>query len=246
MITEQQARQTIPRVLRALEQAYAEPPPNEEGDALEMSVRLILHEDSSEKAVSAAMRRIDLQFVDWNEVRVSTPYQVSRAISATGDAEAKAVQLLALLQAVFRERNEVSLDFLREGSAADARTFLEGIPELGPVLAGKLAMLVFGHPSVVVTPEVARVSLRLDWIREDYDADQILRRLERLVTRSAMRGLYHTFREHARKVCQAQDPKCKRCPVLRHCPFGREATKRSQTASADSKRKKGKSGSKAK
>ena len=224
MISERQARKTIPRVLSSLEKKHGEPPPLPDGDALEMAIRIVLHEDSSEKAVAAAMRNLQRDFVDWNEVRVSTPFQVARSIDSNGDAEGKAKELQALLRGVFQARNDVSLEFLREASASEALEFFQNISELGPVLTGKIMMLVLGHASIIVSPEVVRVCSRLDWVREDYDEVQVQKRLERLVTKSSMYLLYHVCKEHARKICQAQNPKCKRCPVLKHCPYGRAAT----------------------
>jgi len=231
VITEQQARQTIPRVIRALVQAYGEPPELDEGDALDMSLRTILHEYSSERAASAGMRGLQEEFVDWNELRVSTPHQLARAIDLGENSETAAEVVLDLLRAVFGERNEMSLEFLREASASDARSFLDGIPKLGPILTAKILLLVIGQPSIVATTDVSRVCLRLEWIREDYDVTQTQRRLERLVTKSLMPALYHAFREHGRKTCLTHTPRCKSCPILRHCPFGREATKRKKPAS---------------
>ena len=240
MISEQQARQSIPRVLKALAQKYGEPPEPPEGDALDLCVRTILHHESSEKAVAAAMRRFERDFVDWNEVRVSTPHQVGLAIDAAGKGEDKARALLALLQGIFQARNEMSLEFLREAGSGEARETLEGIPELGPILASKLLLLVFGHACIVVTPEVTRVAVRLDWAREDYDAVQTQRRLERLVPKASMALLHHAFREHAHRLCQAQTPKCKKCPVLRHCPFGRASAKSKSPTRKSKTRKKSK------
>lgn len=236
MISEREARKTIPRVLRALEKKHGEPPPLSDGDALEMAIRVVLHEDRSEKAAASAIRNLQRDFADWNEVRVSTPYQVATAIDSNGEAETKALEVQALLSAAFSVRNEISLEFLREASAAEAAEFFEEISELGPVLTGKILMLVLGHSSIIVSPEVIRVCQRLDWIREDYDDVQIQKRLERLVPKSAMYQLYHVCREHARKICQAQDPKCRGCPVLKFCPFGREATRTRKSAGAAKKK----------
>jgi endonuclease-3 len=230
VISEQQGRQGIPRIVRALTQTYGEPPRLSEGDALDLAVHVILRDGISERAAETALARLRQDFVDWNEVRVSTPHQVVRALGDPQGGLERARAILGLLRAVFRRQNEMSMAFLREAGAAEARSFFETVPELGPVLSAKMLMLVLGHPSVIVTPEVARVCQRLELVREDYDKSQIERRLERLVARNLMPELYHVFQEHARRACLAQDPRCKGCPILKQCAFGREAIKTARQA----------------
>ena len=236
MISEQQARQVVPRVVRSLEQAYGPPAPPEEGEALAAAVRAVLQEYVSDRNASAAMHNFTDGFVDWNEVRVSTAYQVSEAIGGGEAAEEATRRIMALLSAVFRARNEMSLDFLRDGGPTEAREFLDGVENLGPPLAAKIQMLVLGHASVIVTSDVVRIAQRLGWVREDYDEAQTQRRLERVVSKALMPALHWGSREHARKTCLAQNPRCKGCPVLKQCPYGREAQKQSQTTTRDTKK----------
>lgn len=236
MIAETQARKTLARVVKKLKKAYGEPAEPAEEDPMARVVRAVLEDGASDRAAAAALRRMQETFVDWNEARVSTVYQLAETIEEAGDAERKARSLRGLCQAIFERENAVDPTFLVQESATDARGFMDAREDVDPVIGRRALLLALGHACVPVTADVSRVSLRLDLVREDYDAALMQRRLERLLPNADMPLFFHVVTQHARKRCLVSRPKCKGCPISSDCLYlkddggGASGSSKSKTA----------------
>lgn len=219
MIAEQDARKLVASVVETLRKQHGEPTDPPEGELLERALLEILTNGSSGKTGEAALAKLRNAFVDWNEARVSTLQEITACIGKPPAAEAQANAVRGLLQALFRECNEVCMDPLREASPSDARAFIEQVEGVEPAVGYRILMVVLGHACVPVTPEIARVCARLDLVREDYDEEQMQKRLERILAKAQMPAFLHVMLHHARATCLADKPKCKQCALRKECAY---------------------------
>ena len=107
----------------------------ETDDPIRRLALAVLGAESSEEKASVAVRRLLDRMADWNEVRVSRPVEIHRAVgTAIPDALRRAQMLVRALQSVYDSENRMSLDRIRSMGRRDARTYLEelnGLDEFG-------------------------------------------------------------------------------------------------------------------
>jgi endonuclease-3 len=172
-----------------------------------------------------AFRELKKRFPDWETLCEAPAAEVQDAISACTWPEQKAPRLQAVLRRIREERGELSLEFLAELPADEARQWLERLPGVGPKTSA--AVLLFSRLRIAALPVDShhhRVAQRLGLISPDvsvgsshtvlaaqlppeWDAQQVYDNHEVLML-------------HGQRVCHFHSPQCRRCVVLDLCPTG--------------------------
>ncbi len=231
------ARRLVVRVCNALERKYGAREMPSPRPPLEELLLGVLAQGSSERSASRAYRRLTQFFVDLNEVRVSTPKDIEAAISDLPNAEDKAYAVKETLSHVFNKRNEISLGFLEEASAAEARRFFAEMEDTDRGVIARVMLFSLGHPAMPLNAQVDRVSSRLGLIQGDGDSSESRARLEKIVPSDRMFDVHSLFNEHGRKACLAARPKCSRSVVRSYCRTGKKLTASSRKTRSRSKSK---------
>lgn len=76
---------------------------------IKVLLRGILKSDMHERSALIALNRLEKHFADWNEVRVSSPFEIAAAMDAGGNDFAHAEWIQRLLTCIFDATNEMSL-----------------------------------------------------------------------------------------------------------------------------------------
>jgi len=104
-----------------LKRAYSnlgDPPPTR--PVLEEMVYAILREDATRPDADRAFGRLQSQFYDWNEVRVSAAHEVEEALAGLPQPAAKAQRIIDLLQEVFESTYSFDLEALHKKGVKQA------------------------------------------------------------------------------------------------------------------------------
>lgn len=120
-------------------------------DPLHALVRAAMLYDMPDARADEAMRLIDREFVDLNELRVATELEVQELLGARYDDIEQRVQLITrCLNAIFERENTLNLDRLRTVSRREARQFLRDLPDMHPFVDGYVMLFGFESPAVPV------------------------------------------------------------------------------------------------
>lgn len=172
-----------------------------------------------------AFKALRALFPTWEEVRDANTEIIRETIAAVTWPEQKAPRIQAMLREITARRGELSLEFLAELPAAEARDWLEELEGVGPKTSA--AVLLFSNLRIAALPVDShhhRVAVRLALIPEtvavgpahrlleaqlpaDWDAQQVYDNHEVLMI-------------HGQKCCFFRSPACQRCAVLDLCPTG--------------------------
>lgn len=156
------SRATLGPVLEKLEAAYgAYPAP---ADPLEAAIMAILSMHAPQLATEATRDRLRAAFVDWNEVRVADPWDITAALELPGDPAARsfARALLKFLESLHGTLNRCSFDVLEGEVKPDWVASMEKVrAATPPVKAVVLAMLDEELGGWYVTPDMLKVALKL-------------------------------------------------------------------------------------
>lgn len=188
---------------------------------LETAAHALFAPGNRDEEAAAALKALLVEFVDWNEVRVSSWKEIGSALEASGirDPGEKAIALKKLLEAVFNRFNKMSLDALLAQKPEDAHRTLEAMPDIPDTAAGAILHNNLGNDSLHATPGLLRIARRIGLVREGASV-QIKKDLEAFVPRKERFRFQQHLGHLAQKVCLAGVTLCPRCPLNGTCPSG--------------------------
>jgi endonuclease III len=218
-----------------LRKNYGRPHAHATRPAMEEMLVGILADGASERRGASALSAISRHFVDWNEVRVSSPCEIASAMPELAGAVDKAALVRTVLQRIYDLSNEMTLDFLKEKSPADAAKFIEDMPGFPEAALARATLLVLGHEAFPPTPRVMKVCRRLALLPDGRDPAALTHLIQGMVPKQGMFEFHWLLSEHAKNTCRPEEPSCGACGFRSDCRTGRSAA---VPAEAARKRKK--------
>ncbi len=143
--------------------------------------------------------------------------ELEEDIRSTGFFRNKAKSIQALGQALMEEH---------KGQVPASLEELVKLPGVGRKTANVVLGTAFGIPAMVVDTHVSRIAARLG-LTDEKDAVKIEFDLVKQIPEEKWVVFSHQVIAHGRSVCKARKPDCLNCPLLKLCPFGKEAVKSS-------------------
>ena len=124
------------------------PAPRERQEPLKALVRSAMSYDMPDSRAEEAMRAIDKEFVDLNELRVATDLEIQELLgNRYPQIERRVGMITQTLNAIFEKEHTLNLDRLGTISKRDARQFLRDLaPDLHPFVEAYVMLFGFdGH-----------------------------------------------------------------------------------------------------
>jgi len=210
----------VAAICRRLRTAYGpvEPPP--QWPVLDELIAAILSQNTSDSNSDAAYEELRRRFDDWDAVRRAPAARIARAIRRAGLSRQKAPRIKRILQRIYTERGELSLDFLGSLPTPEAMDYLRNFPGVGPKTAACVLLFACRRPVLPVDTHVHRVSRRLGLIGRGTDAAKAHDALGRLVPARQVLEFHIQLIRHGRGRCSARSPECEDCPLVDLCPEG--------------------------
>jgi endonuclease III len=155
-------KQRLAAVVPRLDKHFGAVLPPETSSVLEKAVYLVLRESGNE-AGHAALAALREGFIDWNEVRASRPTELAVVMSAGGRSAKRQLEMSRrvkdLIDQIYGDRNETSLEFLLEQKTKERLEYLEDLDDLGLHNAYALAQWLSGEDKLVaVAPGLAKAA----------------------------------------------------------------------------------------
>jgi len=146
--------ETLKSLLRSLaREGKPEPPPKM--DPLKALVRGAMSFDVSDSRADEAMRHIEREFVNINELRVATDLEIQELLGVRYPAIERRVEMITrCLNAIFEREHTLSLDRLRTVSKKDARQFLKDLPDIHPFVEAYVMLFAFEGAAMPIDDEM--------------------------------------------------------------------------------------------
>ncbi len=113
----------------------------------------------------------------------------------------------------------MSLDFLKEMSISEAKSWLTAIKGVGPKTAAIVLLFSLGMPAFPVDTHVHRVTGRLGLIGPKVSREQAHEILEALLPQELYYAFHLNVIRHGREVCVARRPRCEVCVLRDLCDY---------------------------
>lgn len=159
-------------LLKHCDELFGDIQPYEEGSVMERAAYLVLREGGrGSRFAREALATLRGEFVNWNEVRLSRPSELARLVAGSGKPKDAAPlleamqRLVEMIDQVYNDRNECSLEFLLDTPFKDRLEYLEDVDDLGLHNAYVLLQWLSGSDELVApSPELAKLAKRLGFI----------------------------------------------------------------------------------
>jgi endonuclease III len=189
--------------------------------ALDVLVRTILSQNTSDINSNRAFSLLRKSFPRWEQVMDADPALIAEAIRCGGLANIKAGRIRETLLAINDREGKLSLSRLAKMDPQQALSYLISLPGVGVKTACCVLLFAFGMPVMPVDTHVYRVALRMGWIKPGIKIDEAHEHLERIVPARLILPMHLYVIMHGRRLCRPANPKCLSCPISRDCAYAR-------------------------
>jgi endonuclease-3 len=211
----------VQRVLTRLLEQHGRPEETPRRPPLEQLVLGLLGEQTSERKAEQGLRRLRTDFVDFNEVRVTRPHEVAKAIQMVAEPHLKAWRIVRVLRQVFLRHGQVDLDFLSRLPLDQARGLLEQLDGVDARTVATVVLLSLGGNALPADAAVVRLSKRIGLVPRGWSAEQVQQALEEAVPPGDKSVFYRLMLVHGEKVCLVKTTRCAACALRHSCESSR-------------------------
>ncbi len=105
------------------------------------------------------------------------------------------------------------------GAVPESFEELIKLPGVGRKTANVVSSIAFGRPAIAVDTHVFRVSNRLGLAKGETPLE-VEKKLQKAIPVEKWSPAHHWLIWHGRRICRAQKPLCRECPLMEVCPSG--------------------------
>ncbi|HEY0161113.1 MAG TPA: iron-sulfur cluster loop [Edaphobacter sp.] len=218
----------LANIHQLLLQHFGEQKPRDPWDPLSQFIYSLLSSRTKTETTYAVVRHLRERFGTWENLRDASLAEIENGIRDVTFPEQKAVQLKASLEAITERYGSLTLDWLARYRTEKIRSWLEQFPGVGPkTSAAVVNFSTLRRRALCIDSHHLRVTQRLG-LTPRADAATTEERLMRIVPEAwdaAMLDEHHQLiKKLGQTLCTFADPKCRQCPLLKLCPYGKRQT----------------------
>jgi DNA (cytosine-5)-methyltransferase 1 len=224
----------LARIDELLEARYRSGDLGNVDDPLAETVYILLSHQTQEPVYRRLFSELRRKYPLWLDVLAAPEEELAELLQPGGlfrQRAAKLKKLLAAVEAANLERGvgpaadppgDLTLDFLHAMPDAEAESFLDRLPGIGPKSARCILSYSLARATFAVDTHVHRIFVRLGLVtsngrKRDHDPFQ------EAVPEHMRKRLHVNLVHHGRNICTAQREKCGECVLVSFCGRGREA-----------------------
>lgn len=214
-------RETLIAVLDRLENVWGKekgPHDRSFGSPLDGLIATLLSQNTNDINSERAFFEMKRRWPTWAQVMDAPMEALVDSIRVAGLAPTKAARIREILTRIRLDFGTYDLDSLKSWNPAEARSYLESLPGIGPKTAACVLAFELGKPAFPVDTHVARIVRRLGWFTERQSPAEIQEDLEASVPSERQGGGHLNFILHGRNTCHSRKPACHRCVLSELCP----------------------------
>jgi endonuclease III len=155
------------------------PEPRQSQEALKALVRAAMSFDMPDAKADEAMRHIEREFVDLNELRVATDLEIQELLGVRYPAIERRVEMITRsLNNIFEREHTLSLDRLKTVSKRDARQFLRELPEIHPFVEAYVMLFAFDGHAFPIDDEILAYFKEQEVVEDESNLEESQRFVE--------------------------------------------------------------------
>jgi endonuclease III len=187
------------------------PAPKERQEPLKALVRGAMSFDVPDARADEAMRAIDKEFVDLNELRVATDLEIQELLGVRyPQIEKRVAMITQSLNAIFEKEHTLNLDRLATISKRDARQFLRDLPDIHPFVEAYVMLYAFDGHTIPVDDQAVEYLKGEEVLEPETDVEEAQRFLEHHVKAEECHDFFTALRAASAAANTGGDDKKKK------------------------------------
>jgi len=206
----------LAEVDQRLARFYGNPPQVDCRDPLDVLIRTILSQNTSDLNRDRAYAALRSRFPRWEDLLSAPVEEVENAIKGAGLYRQRARRIKEVLARIAAKRGELTLDFLGKLPPEQAEKWLLSLPGVWKKTAYIVLLFCFGRRRFPVDTHIKRVTGRLGLVppgKEPHAA------LAPLVPPGREIPLHLNLIRLGREICRPRLPRCELCPLADLCRY---------------------------
>jgi endonuclease III len=212
-------RRRVRAVRDRLRRAYGKPELRPHRAPVDELILTVLSQNTNDRNRDVAYLRLRDRFKSWAELRDAPVGELEETIRPGGLAPTKSRRIQEILRAL----GDDDLSWLETAPVEEGRDYLCSLPGVGRKTAACVLLFSYGLHDVPVDTHVYRVGSRLGLWRPKASFLEAHDEMLRLADAEDAYELHVALIRHGRRTCTARNPRCRECPLLEVCPYGRAA-----------------------
>ena len=170
-------------LVKTLQKRYKHIPKPTTRNLLECLMYAACLENATFDAAESAYSVLEHHYIDWNELRVSTPQEIADTLPMLPQPLEAGERIKKTLQWVFETTYMFDLEDYRKKTIGQTVEYLESIPSCTPFMTGYLVQIGLGGHQIPIDEAALRILRRLDLTKVNNGREEVPG-LERIVTKS--------------------------------------------------------------
>jgi endonuclease-3 len=207
-------------IIQNLERTYGVPENERASDPLDMLIKIVLSQATSDTNSHRTFAALKKRFPTWDEALRARESTIAATIRAGGLANQKAKVIKSLLRQIKDEHGTLDLNFLHEFSAEEAVDYLKQFRGIGPKTVACTLLFACRKEVFPLDTHIFRILRRVGLIPQkctDTRAHQIM---NAIVPPGKFYSFHVNLIRHGRTLCRPREPLCERCPIVEYCDYG--------------------------
>jgi hypothetical protein len=187
------------------------PPEKAKAESLKALVRAAMLYDMPDNKADDAMKAIEKEFVDLNELRVATELEIQELLGVRyPDIERRVTMFTLALNRIFEKEHTLNLDRLATISRRDARQFLRDLPEIHPFVEAYVMLYCFDGHAIPLDETMLAYLKDEQLIEPETTLEEAQKFVEHHIKAEECHDFFHVFRAAATDAAEDAGKKKKK------------------------------------
>ncbi|MGH9901233.1 MAG: endonuclease III domain-containing protein [Pyrinomonadaceae bacterium] len=210
-------------IVQNLERVYGVPENRRPSDPLDMLVKIILSQATSDTNSARTFAALRKRFPSWEAVLRARESTLAGTIRAGGLANQKAAVIRDVLRRIRERHGPLDLSFLHDLSTAEAARYLSGFRGIGPKTVACTLLFACRKDIFPLDTHIFRVLRRMGLVPQKCSDARAHEIMNAIVPEGKFYSFHVNLIRHGRTLCRPRAPLCERCPVVEYCDYGQSA-----------------------
>src|SRR5918912_1859348 len=209
-------------IVQNLERASGVPENRRSSDPLDMLIKIILSQATSDTNSHRTFAALKKRFPTWDAALRARASTIAETIRSGGLANQKAAVIKDVLRQIKEEHGTLDLNFLHDLTSEEAVRYLSQFRGIGPKTIACTLLFACRKEVFPLDTHIFRILRRVGLIPQKCTDARAHEIMNRVVPQGKFYSFHVNLIRHGRAICRPRDPLCERCPIVEYCDYGQE------------------------
>lgn len=210
---------TLKQVHFILKKKYGNPRLGNLNNPIDELLFIIISQRTFEKSYLDVFKKLKAKYKDHESLRGAKVSDIAEILKPAGLSKQKAIAIHNILEKIFKDFGETSLNKLTDFDDTSKLTYLMTLPRVGIKTAYCIMMYSFDSKVLPIDANIRRVANRIGFLDSQKNAGKEHEIIHTLIPKEWRYDFHVNTLIHGRKVCIPEHPICNLCSLNYLCDY---------------------------